>query len=88
MKALKAVLEPMFIIASRKRQVATRQSAFIGILNLGCTLAKKCENGRPSSLENAHARRETEAKTLKNDTKMMKMNIKTKRFVAAREPVA
>ena len=88
MNALNAVLEPMLMSASKQRQTAITQSALTGIFKVGCTLEKTLENGNPLSLENAHTSREIEAKTLKNDTKMMNMNMKTKTFVAAREPVA
>lgn len=87
-KALNAVLEPILMSARMHKQRAIRDKAFIGIFKVGWTLAKIRENGRPSSLENAHKSRDTEAKTLKKDTKMMKSSIKTKRFVADFDPVA
>lgn len=87
-KALKAVLDPMLMMARRMRHVPMRIRALSGNFNEGWTFTKRVEKGRPLSRENAQARRETDAKTLKKDIKIMMPSITIKRLVTGLEPVA
>lgn len=87
-KAFIATLEPILMSASKQMHTASAMSAFIGIFSFGWTFTKTAENGKPLSREKAQMSRETEAKMLKKETKMLNMSIEIKTFVAAFESVA